>query len=277
VEEIQACVRGVLRLLLFVLLILVYLTNAFVIHIVTRDEVIRRRRFTRNGHRCARLAIVIFGINTVYINKPKEDEKFLLVSNHMGFIDIMGTFAAMPIVFVTSHEMREAPLLGLLTEMAGCIYVERRSRSQIVNELKGIADALKEGFRIVLYPEATSTNGEQVLPFKRTLMMAAAQAGVPIQPVVVNFLEINGQPFSLKNRDRVCWYGDMGFMTAIWNSFTLKSLTIQIEFLEKFYPTMQDDRGAVADKAHDMIAAKFRPAVPAVQNLPTADYETDPT
>lgn len=277
-EEVQASIRGVVRLFLFALVVIVFLTIAFVIHLVTRDEVKRRRRFTYSGNLHARACIGIFGINTRYINKPKDDEKFLLVSNHMGFIDIMSTFASMPIVFVTSKEMRETPFLGLLTEMSGCMYVERRSRSQIVNELKTIADALKKGFRVVLYPEATSTNGEQVLPFKRTLMMAAAHAGVPIQPIVVNFREINGELFTLKYRDKVCWYGDMGFMTALWGSFTLKSLTVEIEFLEKIYPTLDDDRGVIADRAHDMIAAKFVPVRTETEAAAESvtPYDTDP-
>ncbi len=102
--------------------------------------------------------------------------------------------------------MRETPLLGLLTELGGCIFVERRSRTKILDDLKSIVRPLQRGFKVVLYPEATSTNGEQVLPFKKALMMAAARAGVPIQPVVINFPEINGEPFSLKTRDYVCWY-----------------------------------------------------------------------
>lgn len=275
-EEIQACVRGVLRILLFIFVVITFLGAAFVIHFFTQDETERRRRFAANAHRFAKFSVKAFSINVQVINKPSLDEKFLLVSNHMGFVDIMATSATLPIIFVTSQEMREAPLLGLMTEMGGCMYVERRSRSQILHELHAIADVLKKGFRVVLYPEATSTNGEQVLPFKRTLMMAAAHANVPIQPIVVNFRSINGEPFSLKWRDHVCWYGDIGFVTALWKSFTLKTLTIELEFLEKIYAKVDDDRGVIADKAHDMIAAKFVPARP-VPEVPHAEFETEST
>lgn len=156
--------------------------------------------------------------------------------------------------------MRETPVLGLITEMAGCIYVERRSRSNILKELGEMIDYLRKGFRVVLYPEATSTNGEGVFPFKRTLMTAAAHAGVPIIPYVFNFREINGEPgFQLKYRDSVCWYGDISFVQAIWNAFSLKSLVCEVEFLSPVYTKTDDDRAVVADAVREMIVAKFNP------------------
>lgn len=208
------------------------------------------------------------------MNKPKDGEKFLLVSNHMGFMDILLMFSICPMLFVTSNEMRETPFLGLLTEMAGCMYVERRSRTKILEEMKSMVEALRDGFRIVLYPEATSTNGEQVLPFKRTLMMAASQAGVPIQPAVINFREVNGDEFNLKWRDHLCWYGDISFATSLWKALTLKSLKAEIEFLEQIQTTPEDDRGLIADKAHAMIAAKFIPVKGLPKEQPSAELET---
>ncbi|WP_291515665.1 lysophospholipid acyltransferase family protein [Bdellovibrio sp. ArHS] len=217
-------------------------------------------------------------LHLVVKNKPAESEKFLLVSNHMGFIDIMMLASCTPMLFVTSVEMRETPFLGLLTELGGCIYVERRSRTRILDEMKNIVETLRKGFRVVLYPEATSTNGERVLPFKKTLMMAAAHAGVPIQPVVINFRNINGEDFTLKWRDHVCWYGDIPFATAMWRAATLKSVTGEIEFLEQIVSTPEDDRGVIADKAHSLIASKFVPVkgLPVEEQSP-AEMEADPT
>lgn len=230
----------------------------------------------RHGLIAIRFIVKIFGVKVQAINKPPDDEIFLLVSNHMGFLDILALASVMPSLFITSREMRETPVLGLLTEMAGCMYVERRNRMKTLDEMKTVARTLNQGFRVVLYPEATSTNGEAVLPFKRTLMMAAAHAGVPIQPVVINFEEINGEKFTLKWRDHVCWYGEMGFGGAAWRAMTLKSLTIRLEYLEKIHPTVNDDRGVIADRAHDMIAAKFHPVLPTEEGLPATLPEAGP-
>lgn len=177
----------------------------------------------------------------------------------MGFVDILMLASCYPMLFVTSFEMKETPFLGLLTELGGCIYVERRSRINILNEMGSIVESLQNGFKVTLYPEATSTNGEQVLPFKRTLMMAAGHAGVAIQPVVVNFHRINDEPFTMKWRDHVCWYGDIPFVTSMWKSATLKSVKAEIEFLEQIFPTPADDRSQLASKVHALVSTKFRP------------------
>lgn len=201
-----------------------------------------------------------FNITIVVKNPYPPGQKGLLVGNHLGFIDILASAAIQPNLFVTSQEMRETPFLGLLTEMGGCLYVERRSRSQILNELGEIVSYLAKGFRVILYPEATSTNGEGVLPFKRTLLSAAARAGVPILPYVFNFREINGEPgFPLKYRDAVCWYGDIPFQKALWRALSLKSITCEVEFLSPVYTSTDDDRAVVADAIRGMIVDRFQP------------------
>ncbi|MBX3034524.1 MAG: 1-acyl-sn-glycerol-3-phosphate acyltransferase [Bdellovibrionaceae bacterium] len=233
---------------------------AFAIHLVTQDPDQRKRRFSAHATWWARLACRTFSIRVIVTNPPPQDLAGLVIGNHLGFIDILACSSVHPNLFVTSKEMRETPVLGLITEMGGCIYVERRSRLNIVNELGQITEHLKKGFRVVLYPEATSTNGETVLPFKRTLLTAAAQAGVPVIPYVFNFREVNGEPgFPLKYRDSVCWYGDISFHQSIWRAFGLKSLVCELEFLSPVYTRTEDDRAVVADALREMILGKYTP------------------
>lgn len=258
-ENFFAGLRGAYRLLLFKILILSYLAWSYICHWTIRDTEKRLQAFSVNTGFFSRLMLKGLNLDLQIKNMPIADQKFLMVSNHMGFVDILMLASCVPTVFVTSHEMKETPFLGLLTEMAGCIYVERRSRTKILDELGSIVKVLQQGFRVTLYPEATSTNGEKVLPFKKTLLMAAAQAGVPIQPVVVNFRQINGEEFSLKWRDHVCWYGDMSFVSAMWKTLTLKSVVAEVEFLEQVQVDPVEDRGLVAVKIHRMISEKFVP------------------
>ncbi|WP_415062411.1 lysophospholipid acyltransferase family protein [Bdellovibrio sp.] len=277
-EEIQNGLRGAYRFILFVLIIIAFLAWSYACHLISRDPDKRLKMFSRNTAAFSGWILRVFNLDLTVINKPQADQKYLLVSNHMGFVDILMLASCAPMLFVTSNEMKETPFLGLLTEMGGCIYVERRSRTRILDEMKSIVKVLRDGYRVVLYPEATSTNGEQVLPFKKTLMMAAAHAGVPLQPVVVNFRQINGEEFSLKWRDHVCWYGDIPFVTSLWKSLTLKSVKAEIEFLEQIHVSPEEDRGLIADKAHALISAKFSP----VKGLPVAEQtpvemEVDPT
>lgn len=256
----MSAVRSSLRILFFAGCVLIFLLISFVLHAVTRDRVLRRRRFSAHASWWCRQLCRAFNITVVVTGQPSPDQVGLVVGNHLGFIDILAGASVRPNLFVTSQEMRETPVLGLLTEMGGCIYVERRSRANIRNELGEITETLKRGLRVVLYPEAASTNGEGILPFKRTLLTAAANAGVPILPFVFNFREINGEPgFQMKYRDSVCWYGDMPFYTALWRACGLKSLVCEIEYLSPVYTKSDNDRAAVAEAVRQMILMKYRP------------------
>lgn len=259
-ETIQAGLRGVLRIFLALGLITAFLISAAIIKFrFRRDAIARRKAFMENSHIYSGRMARLLKIHTTIKGKPVQGTNFLYVGNHMGFVDIFALASTIPALFITSHEMRETPLLGTLCEMGGCIFVERRSRTKIVNELDSLKEALDQGFNVVLYPEATSTNGEAVLPFKKTLMMAGPRSRRPIQPGCINYLEINGEDFNLRSRDSVCWYGEMTFVEAAWRTLTASSIKTEIEFLEPIHEGENADRDVVAAKAHALVSSRFRP------------------
>lgn len=259
-EEIQAGFRGILRTVLAVSVVTVFFVKAVFIKIRYRNDVVARRRaFSQNSSVHCGLMNKVFNLQVTVKGKPHQGSSFLYVGNHTGFVDIFALASVMPAVFVTSQEMRETPVLGDICEMAGCVFVERRSRTQIMNELGVLKEALEQGLNVVLYPEATSTDGSRVYPFKKTLMMAGPHAGRPIQPGCVNYVDIGGEDFNTKSRDNVCWYGDMSFVTAMVNLLTTPYIKVEIEYLEPITVAPTADRAEVAAMAHSAVSARFRP------------------
>lgn len=247
------------RLLLFLFYVIIYLTKGFRIHWFIQDPVLRKKEFSALANWITRLCCRTFSLRVSVINPPPADSPGLVIGNHLGFIDILASGSIRPMLYVTSIEMRNTPFLGLLTEMGGCIYVDRRSRMGIQAELQQIIDSLRQGFKVCLYPEATSHNGEVVLPFKRTLLSSAGFADVPIYPYVFNFKSIEGHDFNLRNRDSVCWYGDLPFITCMIRAFSLKYVDVEIKFLQPMKPTPDMERAYVADTLHAMISKEFKP------------------
>ena len=94
-------------------------------------------------------------------------EGHLLVCNHMSYLDAVIFAKTFSGSFVTSMEMKEMPFLGQITQVAGCLYVERRNKSNLSNEVRELTESLKSGNRVIVFPEATSTNGEEVIRFRR--------------------------------------------------------------------------------------------------------------
>ena len=262
-EKVQVGIRIVYRLVIFFVLFLGFFVTTTWIRLRWRNPFERIRQLAQNATFFTGTLCRLYNVKINVKNQPTLNMGGLIVGNHMGFIDILVVNSLMPSLFVTSMEMKQTPLLGFLCEMGGCVFVERRNRSNLRNELNSLIEHLQRGFRVTLYPEATSHNGEEILPFKRTLLTSAAVAGVPIRPYCFNFLSVNGEVFSTKYQTALCWYGDITFVRSMLGFLSLKEIVCEVEFLEPYYPQPEEDRGAMADTIRAQIVKKFRPIVPA--------------
>lgn len=241
----------------FLILVVIYLSVSMTWRLLFKDLEKRRHYYVKTVSWVTGLCLRMLNFKINIINPIPMNKGGLLVGNHLGMFDILVLSSRYPSLFITSVDMRETPGLGLLTEMGGCLYVERRNRSNIQNELVEIREALRQGFRVVLYPEGTSTNGERVLPFKKTLMTAAAGTGIPIIPMVINYRRVNGEPVSHKWRDYVCWYGDQTFMEAFFRVISIKSIEVDIEFLPEMIVHTEEHRREVAAEIQNKIVSKY--------------------
>lgn len=241
-------------------LIGMYVAQASVGKLLIKDEVRRRRYYIENITRYASRALkaMSFEVEAAGVEGKFEGGKnYLIVSNHMSYIDVLCLSSVHSSMFVTSKDMGENFFLGTLAELGGSVFIERRHRGQVERDLSQISEALRQGFDVVLYPEGTSTNGETVLPFKKSLLMAAVEAGVDILPMTVKYTHINGEPFSKANADKVCWYGDMTFAPHLMALFGVKSVKAKLEFLEPIKVTKESTRQDLAEKAYSAILASY--------------------
>lgn len=245
------------KLVFISFLVISFLIVSFFHHLILKNPIKRKKRFSHNVSFYSKIMLNILNIDLKTLNTPDFSQPKLIVSNHVGILDIFIICSRVPTLFVTSIEMRETPILGLLTELGGCIYVERRSRLNIKNELKEIEDALSKGFNVVLFPEGKSTNGECVLPFKKTLLMSCANTNANLLPAVLNFKKINDEKMNHKYRDWVCWYDDVPFIRSVWNATKINYCVAELEFLTEIMVTPESDRTEVALNAHKQIDEKY--------------------
>jgi 1-acyl-sn-glycerol-3-phosphate acyltransferase len=144
-----------------------------------------------------------------------------------------------------------------LAELGGSIFVERRNRSQVDRDLSNMTQALRDGFNVMIYPEGTSTNGLKLLPFKKSLLMAAVEAERDIMPVVLKYVSIDGEPFGPNNCDKVCWYGKMSFVPHFIQLMGLKKIKVRVEFLPPIKVTKDSSRNELAEKCFNAIHTAY--------------------
>ncbi|NJL24795.1 MAG: 1-acyl-sn-glycerol-3-phosphate acyltransferase [Calothrix sp. SM1_5_4] len=140
----------------------------------------------------------------------------LFVGNHLSYLDILVIHSEVPTCFVTSMEIKETPVLGQVCQLAGCLFIERRNKQNLRAEVSEISEGLREGLNVAIFPEATSTNGEQILRFRRPLYLAAIMAEKPVIPFCLNYRSVGGEAINVRTRDKVFWYGDMDFAPHLW-------------------------------------------------------------
>lgn len=140
----------------------------------------------------------------------------LLVANHISWLDILVMHAARHCRFVSKSEVKHWPLLGTLATGAGTLYIEREKRRDAMRVVHHVAERLQAGEILAVFPEGTTSNGIDLLPFHANLIQSAVSAKAPVQPVGLRFISTaTGQP-SLAP----CYIGDDTLLGSFWRTLT---------------------------------------------------------
>src|SRR5579871_3432168 len=100
----------------------------------------------------------------------------VLITNHSSWLDIFALLATVPVRLVAKSEIRRWPVLGRLATGAGTLYIERGRGRHAHRTNHVIAQALRGGQTIGIFPEGTTSEGDVLLPFHAALFQPAVDA-----------------------------------------------------------------------------------------------------
>lgn len=190
------------------------------------------------------IIIFLLGIK-VKVKNPelmKKGQNYFIVGNHLSYLDVIIVGSFIPVLFVAKKEVKSWPLLGTMAWFGGMLFIDR-SKKGTANRpyVDQITKQLRDGFHISIFPEGTSTNGDTVLPFKKTIFSCPVNARIPILPISIRYVSINNTPFGPENRDLVCWYGNMNFIDHFWKLLALKEFSVEISIHPPIFEEQQED------------------------------------
>ena len=175
-----------------------------------------------------------------------------VVCNHLSYIDILVMSAARPFVGVAKTEVRGWPLLGWLTAQAGTVYVTRGGRPETYAGVNAaMAQAYRSGLPVLFFPEGTTTDGSETLPFRRGLFHSVLQDNVQVRTAALNYELTRDMPGVTVAND-VCWWGDADFLPHLFRFTGLRGLRATICFGEAVEGA---DRFALSENAHAAVSA----------------------
>jgi 1-acyl-sn-glycerol-3-phosphate acyltransferase len=192
---------------------------------------------------------VLDSLGIAYAVEGQPPTRGLVVSNHLSYLDILIISAAMPCFFVAKMEIGGWPFFGNVARASGTVFLNRSSMASATSVAEQISErlGLPIAVPVLLFPEGTSSDGTQVLPFHARLIDPATKAGAPITAAAIRYVIEGG----VEER-ALCWYGDEGFLTNLWKVLGVAGFLAELRFGEaKIYP----DRRVAAGQTHAEITA----------------------
>ena len=138
--------------------------------------------------RILRIKITLTGEVLKFLSK----DPYLIVSNHISWLDIPVIFSLKLITFVSASDVKTWPIIGVLAKISGAIFVDRNRKSSLVEVIQAMNHHFKnEKQSICIFPEGITSNGYQVLPFKSNLFQSAFESNKLLLPLSIKYKENN--------------------------------------------------------------------------------------
>jgi 1-acyl-sn-glycerol-3-phosphate acyltransferase len=223
------------------------------------DPAERRRLSTRLAQRTLgslRLAVTRRG------EMAPADEPMLVVANHVSWLDVYVLNASRPMRFVAKAETRSWPVVGTIADGFDSLFIVRGSVRDAARVKARVAEALRAGESVAVFPEATTTDGRAVKPFYAAMFQAAIDADVRVQPVAIRYPGPDGRP-----NPAAAFIDDMAFTTSLLRVVGEPFLRAEARFGPPL-PVVGRHRGELAAAARAFIVDALALPAPAVERLP---------
>lgn len=197
-------------------------------------------------HECCRAALS--RLNVEIVVQGEVPPSGLITANHLSYLDIMVLSAVTDCAFVAKSQVRHWPVFGWMATMSGTVYVDRDRPLATADVNEAVAAVLREGIRVVMFPESTSTDGSHVLPFRSSLFGSAVAERQLITPAFLIYQTADGNVAT-----DVCYWGDMTFVPHLMRMLSLRHISTEV----RFGPSSGDliDRKAAATQMHSAVVA----------------------
>ena len=194
----------------------------------------------------------ILGLRVAVLGQPPA-APFFLVSNHLGYLDIVTLGSVLPAVFVSKAEVSGWPVMGWLARGVNTVFVDRGRRRDLTRVNARLDGLLDHAAGVVVFPEGTSTDGSGVLPFRPGLLEPAVRRQRPVSHAALSY---RTGPGERPAADAVCWWGDMTFGPHFVELLGLAGLEATIRFGGQ--PLRDADRRRLAERLHQAVVQDHR-------------------
>ena len=176
-------------------------------------------------------SLAILQIKTIQIGVPSVYPKTLFASNHVSYLDIPIIASKIKTAFVAKHEVKQMLVFGWLSSLQNTIFINRGKSRNIQFHLSELINRISKSKSLVLFPEGTSTDGADVLPFKSSLFaIIEFVKNIQIQPISLIYKDKKGKSLSRTKRDYYAFYKGIPFGKHFWDMCCQSGIQIYLKF-----------------------------------------------
>ena len=147
----------------------------------------------------------------------------LVVANHVSWTDILVLGSRKAQGFLAKKEVGNWPLFGMLARLQGTVFVDRQWRRGIPGTNQLMAASMLAGNTVVLFAEATTSDGTRIKHFHSSHFAAARDLlaldpgleRVWVQPVAIRYGRRDGLTLGRAGRADLAWYGSMTLLPHV--------------------------------------------------------------
>lgn len=199
----------------------------------------------------ARTMCRVIGMRIQVAGEPPQPP-YMLVTNHLGYVDIVLLASRLPAVFVSRADVAGWPLIGAAARSVGTVFIDRSRHRDLHPAIEQIESALANGSGVVLFAEGTSSNGTSVLPMKPSLLQVPAAQRTPVHYAAISYATRDGEPGA---SDAVCWWSDAPFFGHLLGLLGLTGFDARLRFGGD--AIVDGDRKRLANRLHEAISSDF--------------------
>ncbi|WP_242338238.1 MULTISPECIES: 1-acyl-sn-glycerol-3-phosphate acyltransferase [Anaeromyxobacter] len=186
----------------------------------------------------ARRVLDLHGIE-VEADGPLPFGPVILAANHVSWLDPLVVASLLPCAPVSKLDVASWPVIGTIARELGVVFVCRSDPASGARALVTAAETLAHGVSVLNFPEGTTTDGTDVLPFRPGMFGLALRARVPVVPVALAY-----DPPSL------AWVGDATFLPHYLTVASRRRARAVVRLGTSILPTSGDRARDLAQAVH---------------------------
>lgn len=168
-------------------------------------------------------------------------QQFILIANHPSALEDFGVPALFDVYPLAKAGVRDWLILGRISDYAGTIYVKRGSAGSRKSAKQALADTVKSGKNIVIFPEGGCKGARIYEKFHTGAFEISLQSGIPVLPVFLQYID----------QKTFVWQGET-LPKKLWQIFNTNNNKVNYYVHDAVLPDAFSDKESYAEHVHSL-------------------------